>query len=96
MLSILRKPVQEFPISSDTKRISMVCHDESENMLEVFTKGSEVDLSICDAEMDRTGNVRSIVGDEGFLELVEVQQEEMAKQGLLFLMLAYRLVSETC
>ncbi|NP_001413487.1 sodium/potassium exporting P-type ATPase 1 [Physcomitrium patens] len=96
-MPILRKHkelVEEFPFSSDTKRMSMVCQTESGNFLEIFTKGSEVVLSICDNVMDRTGDIHSISGDEGFLKLVSTQQEEMAKQGLRVLVLAYGQVSE--
>jgi potassium/sodium efflux P-type ATPase len=92
MLRKLKEPVEEFPFSSDAKRMSMVCQGQNKTTLDVYTKGSEIVLTICDNTMDATGDLREI--NEGFKELVARQQEEMAKQGLRVLTIAYRQVSE--
>lgn len=91
----LKEPVEEFPFSSDTKRMSMVCQTAADKELqEVYTKGSEIVLSICDNVMDATGDLRGITGDDDFTNLVSVHQVEMAKQGLRVLVIAYRQASE--
>ncbi|XP_024364260.1 sodium/potassium exporting P-type ATPase 1-like isoform X2 [Physcomitrium patens] len=89
-----KKPVEEFPFSSDTKRMSMVYLTKLEDVLEVYSKGAEVVLTICDDVMERTGNLRNISEDGEFMKNVTVQQEEMAKQGLRVLVIAYRQESE--
>lgn len=94
MLRKIKEPVEEFPFSSDTKRMSMVCQEPDKNFLDVYTKGAEVVLTICDNVMDRTSDLRGISGDEEFMKLVARQQEAMAKQGLRVLTIAYRRVSE--
>jgi Na+-exporting ATPase len=91
----LKEPVEEFPFSSDTKRMSMVCQTAADKELqEVYTKGAEIVLSICDNVMDATGDLRGITGDDDFTNLVSVHQEEMARQGLRVLVIAYRQASE--
>lgn len=92
MLRKLKEPVEEFPFSSDTKRMSMVCQGADRAIQDVYTKGAEVVVKICDNVMDSTGDVRGI--NEEFMELVAEQQEAMAKQGLRVLSIAYRRVSE--
>ncbi|KAG0624727.1 hypothetical protein M758_3G269600 [Ceratodon purpureus] len=94
MLRKIKEPVEEFPFSSDTKRMSMVCQGADKELQDVYTKGAEVVLTICDNVMDRTGDLRGITGDEEFVKLVAVHQEEMAKQGLRVLVIAYRQASE--
>lgn len=92
MLRKIKEPVEEFPFSSDAKRMSMVCQGQNKAALDVYTKGSEIVLTICDNTMDATGDLREI--NEGYKELVARQQEEMAKEGLRVLTMAYRQVSE--
>ncbi|XP_024402062.1 sodium/potassium exporting P-type ATPase 1-like [Physcomitrium patens] len=94
MLRKLKEPIEEFPFSSDTKRMSMVCQGPSKEVQDVYTKGAEVVLSICDNVMDRTGDLREISENDELMNLVSVQQEEMAKQGLRVLVIAYRQTSE--
>lgn len=70
----------------------MVCQIAADKeSQEVYTKGAEVVLSICDNVMDATGDVRGIAE---FTNLVSIRQEEMAKQGLRVLVIAYRQASE--
>lgn len=82
MLRKFKQLVQEFPFSSNMKRMSMVCQGADKEVQDLYTKGAEVVLTICDNVMDPTGDLQGITGDEDSMKLVAATQEKMAKQGL--------------
>ncbi|BBN12620.1 P-type Na+/K+ transporter [Marchantia polymorpha subsp. ruderalis] len=90
----LKEAVLEFPFSSASKRMSMVCSNlGTSDDFDIYTKGAENVLEICDKVMD--GEMVKQIGDRSeFLEKVHAQIELMATQGLRVLVTAHRRTSE--
>nr|CBL43003.1 Na+/K+ P-type ATPase [Riccia fluitans] len=83
-----KEQLTEFPFSSDVKRMSMLCRDVGRDEFEIYTKGAENVLRVCDRVIENGSEVE-IVSKEDFMQTVEAQIQIMAKQGLRVLVVAY-------
>ncbi|KAG6553240.1 hypothetical protein Mapa_004974 [Marchantia paleacea] len=88
-----KEPITEFPFSSAEKRMSMLYRDVARDAFEIYTKGAENVLAICDRLLENGEEVEIASSDE-FMQSVSAQIQLMAKQGLRVLVVAYRSVSE--
>ncbi|BBN03231.1 P-type Na+/K+ transporter [Marchantia polymorpha subsp. ruderalis] len=89
----LKEPVTEYPFSSATKRMSMLYRDVGRDDFELYTKGAENVLDLCDRVLENGAEVEIASRDE-FLRGVHEQIQVSAKQGLRVLVMAYRTVDE--